>query len=401
MKNIQLDSIIKKIIGRDYNLFKNDYLNNIESLKEKINKKSVLVIGGAGTIGSYFIKEILKFEIKRLYVVDTNENGLAELVRDIRSSNYKSYPVIKTYSINYSSKILSKIMQKEKPFEIIANFAALKHVRSEKDEYSIEAMFENNFIHASNFIEEIIKIEPENFFCVSTDKATNPVSIMGATKKIMEDIIFSYKNYFNITTARFANVAFSNGSLLESYIFRFNKNQPIVCPKDIHRYFISGEEAGLLCLLACFLGNSSEIFIPKLSTKQLTIFPKTIEYFFNELGLNISYCETDIEAKEKIVNQNINLNKEYPVYLFNTDTSGEKLYEEFYTDDDIVNWERFESIGIISHIEAKKFDRKNILKSAEKMFSSEISKKDIIKFLNRFVVDFEYIDKNKYLDDKM
>ena len=401
--NIELvEQIIRKITGRSESFFKTDLRNNEKLLHERVRDKSILVIGGAGTIGSYFIKALLSYHIARLYVIDINENGLAELIRDIRSSGYDNLPEIKTYPLNFSSKIFEKIFLDKGPFEIVANFAALKHVRSEKDQYAIEAMFENNFIQVNKLLVLLANNKPERFFCVSTDKATLPVNIMGATKKLMEDIIFSYEHLFNITTARFANVAFSNGSLLNSYINRYHKNQPIVCPSDIKRFFVSPQEAGELCLLACLLGETGDIFIPNLSPENdLIPFKKTIEAFFNEINVEIDYCSNEEEAKTKAKNLTRSPLDKYPVFLFKSDTSGEKAYEEFYSKNDIIDWKTLESIGVIKRERDLKFDTAKLLSEANKLFNGNINKDIIIDFLAKYIPDFSFIEKGKILDEKM
>ncbi len=400
MNSYVINSIIKKITRREENLFHEDVERNKNILEKRIKNKSALIIGGAGTIGSNFIKELVQFQLSRLYIIDTNENDLAEIVRELRSSNNSNLPEIKTYAINFSSPVFEKIYFEKGPFEIVANFAAHKHVRSEKDEYSTWAMFENNFINANKLLTILLKQKPEYFFCVSTDKATNPVSVMGATKKIMEDIIFSYQKDFNITTARFANVAFSNGSLLDSFINRIEKNQPIACPSDVSRYFVSPEEAGKLCLLACLLGESGNIFIPRLSDKKdLIPFKNTMLAFFEELKIKIDYCSSEEEAKQKM--KHFKNGSNYPVYLFSTDTSGEKLYEEFFTEDDKVNWELYTNIGVIKEQKQHTHNVISILREASDLFNNNLSKESIIEFLNKYVSDFSHIEKGKHLDQKM
>jgi FlaA1/EpsC-like NDP-sugar epimerase len=253
------------VTKREESFFADDIKENSEILSKKIAGKSVLVIGGAGTIGSSYIKAILKFKPGKLYVVDTNENGLTELTRDLRSGADQFVPEdFKTYPMSFGDPVFRKMFVEEGPFEIVANFAAHKHVRSEKDKYSIEAMIENNVFKAKEFLDLLLENKPEHFFCVSTDKAANPVNVMGASKKLMEEVIMAYSSSLQITTARFANVAFSNGSLLAGYIERLFKNQPISCPSDVKRFFVSPEESGQICMLACMLGNSGEIFFPKL-----------------------------------------------------------------------------------------------------------------------------------------
>ena len=402
MREIQIQKIVNNITKRKINLFKKDKDENHQELINKIKGKSALVIGGAGSIGSYFIKEIVNYNLNRLYIVDTNENGLAEIVRDLRSEEKNAKLIIRAYPLDYANPIFERIIAEKGPFEIVANFSAHKHVRTEKDRYAIQAMFENNFLNLNRLLTILSKYQPEYFFCVSTDKAKNPVSIMGATKKLMEQLLFSYKNYFNISTARFANVAFSNGSLLKSFINRFEKNQPIVCPSDIKRYFVSHKEAGTLCLLACFLGSNGDIFIPKLTPdKDLIYFSDTIVEFFKELDIEIDFCKTEQEARDKAKLINNNCLISYPVYLFKTDTYGEKTFEEFYSDENIIDWKSFANIGIIKKSIDIKLNQSAIIDEAQYLFDSDAPKKLIIKFLSKHIKGFSYIGSNKSLDDKM
>ncbi len=252
--------ITQHITGRTESLFQADLDQFSTELDHRIKGKSVLVIGGAGTIGASFIKAMLRFQPARLFVVDTNENALTELVRDLRSSlEYRIPEVFLTYPIDFGDPVFEKILQREGPFEIVANFAAHKHVRSEKDLYAIEAMLRNNVFKAKHFLDLLTAHKPERFFCVSTDKAANPVSVMGASKKLMEQLILSYANEFPVATARFANVAFSNGSLLEGFLQRLKKRQPLSAPY-VERYFVSQEECGQLCLLACMRSANRAIY---------------------------------------------------------------------------------------------------------------------------------------------
>ena len=254
--------ISKEVTGRPESLLAPDIEGHHSELERRLDGKSVMVIGGAGTIGSSFVKAVLQFKVKRLFVIDTNENGLAELVRDLRSSTGLHIPeVLITYPINFGTAVFEKIWRGEGPFDIVANFAAHKHVRSEKDHYSIEAMVENNVLLAKRLLDLLAENPPERFFCVSTDKAANPVNVMGASKKLMEEVILAYSELMPITTARFANVAFSNGSLPFAFIQRLMKQQPLSSPVDVKRYFVSPEESGQLCMLACMLGESGDIFL--------------------------------------------------------------------------------------------------------------------------------------------
>ena len=263
---LNIDKFISEhIIDRKYSMFEKDVNINREELSKRIFNTSVLVIGGAGTIGSSYIKALLKFNPKSLIVVDINENGLTELTRDLRSSKDIEVPgEYITYPMSYSDPVFYKMFRSHKGFDIVANFSAHKHVRSEKDRFSVEALIKNNVINAKGLLDALDEYKPNHFFCVSTDKAANPVNIMGGSKKIMEDMIMTYSKKYPVTTARFANVAFSNGSLLAGFIERISKGQPISAPNDVTRYFVSPEESGQICLLASVLGNTGEIYFPKL-----------------------------------------------------------------------------------------------------------------------------------------
>lgn len=262
MHFIDLDRFISKYVTeREKSLFEQDLNHYHDVLSDRINNASILVIGGAGTIGSSFIKAMLHFHPSRLYVVDINENALTELTRDLRSSYHLNIPEdYKTYPMNMGDAVFEKLFRQTGPFDIVANFAAHKHVRSEKDPYSIQAMIENNVFNAKKLLDLLLERPPKHFFCVSTDKAANPVNVMGASKKLMEEVIMSYSGKIPITTARFANVAFSNGSLLFGFLQRYMNRQPFSAPTDIKRYFLSPRESGQLCMLACVLGASGDIF---------------------------------------------------------------------------------------------------------------------------------------------
>ena len=256
--------ISDNITFRAASLFERDIRVNNSLLVQAIKDRSVCVIGGAGSIGSSFIKSILRFHPGKLVVIDLNENGLVELTRDLRSTYGLYVPQdYRTYTLNFADPIFARIFREEKGFDIVANFSAHKHVRSEKDKYSVQALIENNDIKAKRLMDLLCEFPPKHFFCVSTDKAANPVNIMGASKRIMEDLVMAYGDKFKVTTARFANVAFSNGSLPDGWLHRLQKKQPLAAPYDVKRYFVSPEESGQICMLACILGKSGETFFPK------------------------------------------------------------------------------------------------------------------------------------------
>ena len=403
MNFIDIPSFINThITKRDVSMFQSDIDNFKTQLTSEIASKSVLVIGGAGTIGSSFIKALLKFKPAKLIVVDTNENGLTELTRDLRSEQGQYIPsTFLTYPMNFGDPVFEKMFLKHAPFDIVANFAAHKHVRSEKDQFSIEAMITNNVFKANSFLDLLLKHKPKHFFCVSTDKAANPVNVMGASKKLMEELILSYTDQIKITTARFANVAFSNGSLLAGYIDRIFKKQPISCPEDVKRFFVSPEESGQICLLACVLGTSGDIFFPKLESHTMINFKDITLNFFKTMGVKVIQCNSDEEARQGM--ETCLKDKTYPVYFFKSDTSGEKLYEEFYTKEDTLELDKFMSLGVIEN--TSKPSKKNILECIASlktlMDTPNYSKASIIAVMKEFILDFDHIETGKNLDQKM
>ena len=394
--------IRKSITHRDRSLFAEDINAHHTQLSREIKGKAILVIGGAGTIGSSFIRATLEFNPGRLFVVDTNENGLTELTRDLRSQVGLTLPSdYKTYPMNFGDPVFAKLIHAEGPFDIVANFAAHKHVRSEKDRYSIEALLDNNVFKAHRLLELIAPSPPSHFFCVSTDKAANPVNVMGASKKLMEQVILSYRDRFPVTTARFANVAFSNGSLLAGYLDRLMKGQPIACPADVRRYFVSPEESGQICLLACILGQSGQIFFPKLSENQMLTFKEITQDFFKHLGMSIRPCGSEEEARNYA--QSRAPGDPYPVYFFATDTSGEKIFEEFYTANDDLDTDSFKSLGIIRNalIPSSAAITEVLTQIQHELAHSAYSKASIVKVMQHILPDFHHIETGKSLDEKM
>jgi FlaA1/EpsC-like NDP-sugar epimerase len=404
MQIFNIESFIaNNITQRKESFFEADIKNNFQKLAEEIKGKSVLVIGGAGTIGSSYIKAILHFLPAEVYVVDTNENGLTELVRDIRSdASYSALPQIITYPIDFGSPVFYKLFKQHSGFNIVANFAAHKHVRSEKDAFSIEAMMENNVLKAKYFLDLLISYPPKHFFCVSTDKAANPVNLMGATKKLMEEVIMAYANDFKVTTARFANVAFSNGSLLFGFIERMAKQQPLSAPSDIKRYFVSPKESGELCMLACILGKSAEIFFPKLREDDMQTFTSIADDFLKAFGFVPEHCQSELEAKQKAALINAASTK-YPVYYFNSDTDGEKSYEEFFTASEQLDNSRFTNLGVVTNYPKKtKENLKIVLDQIEDLFkTADVTKTDIIEMIKNIIPNFNHITTGKSLDNRM
>lgn len=398
------------VTKRPKSMFESDIQSNSTSLSNAIADKSVLIIGGAGSIGSSFIRAILPFKPAELVIVDTNENALTELTRSLRSSSALSQyvpSIYLPYPMDYSSITFKRMFTHHKRsdgsygFDIVANFSAHKHVRSEKDIYSVEALLRNNVINAKGLLDLLESNPPETYFCVSTDKAANPVNIMGASKRIMEDLIFSYSTSFPVKTARFANVAFSNGSLPAGFLERINQHQPLPAPSDVKRYFVSPIESGQICMLAAMLGGNRNIFFPKLEEAQMTTFDRIAEDLLTSMGYEIDYCSSDEEAIKKA--SNWTEGQPYPVHFFISDTSGEKAFEEFYVLGEAVDMDKYRSLGVITD---KAIPEKSsvieLISSLDDAFESDnCTKADIIKIMSRYLPNFEHIETGKSLDGKM
>lgn len=406
-----LDQFIADYVTkRPASMFVSDIETNKEVLLKEIKGKKICVIGGAGSIGSSFIKAVLRFEPKSVVVVDLNENGLAELVRDVRSTYGLYVPdEFRCYTLNFADPIFERIFNEEKGFDIVANFSAHKHVRSEKDRYSVQALIENNDIKAKRLMDLLKVYPPRHFFCVSTDKAANPVNIMGASKRIMEDLVMAYNQYFKVTTARFANVAFSNGSLPDGWLHRLQKRQPLAAPSDVKRYFVSPEESGQICMLACILGKKGEVFFPKLREDQMLTFSAICDDFISVNGMDKDLCLTDEEAKAKAANLNQNSSdgevglQKYPAVYFNSDTTGEKAYEEFYVPGEKIDMQRFQTLGVIE--QTTRHDMQEVdsfFSKLEAIFMNpDFTKEQVVDAIREFIPTFEHEEKGKNLDQKM
>lgn len=409
-----LDKFIADTVTfRPVSMFADDIEANKEVLTREIKDKKVCVIGGAGSIGSSFIKAVLRFEPKSVVVVDLNENGLAELVRDVRSTNGLYVPdEFRCYTLNFADPIFERIFCEEKGFDIVANFSAHKHVRSEKDKYSVQALIENNDIKAKKLMDLLTVYPPKHFFCVSTDKAANPVNIMGASKRIMEDLVMAYNKYFKVTTARFANVAFSNGSLPDGWIHRMQKRQPLAAPCDVKRYFVSPEESGQICMLACILGKGGEVFFPKLGEDQMLTFSSICDDFIKANGFEKDLCSSDEEAKRKAASlmvedtQHSTLNAKpqtYPVVYFSSDTTGEKAYEEFYVPGEKIDMQRFQALGVVERTSRHSMNEVNAFfdKLVGIFTNPAFTKAQVVEAIKEFIPNFEHEEKGKNLDQKM
>lgn len=399
-----LDKFISdNVTKRAVSMFTADIEANKEMLTREIRGKKVCVIGGAGSIGSSFIKAVLRFEPRSVVVVDLNENGLAELVRDVRSTEGLYVPdEFRCYTLNFADPIFERIFREEQGFDIVANFSAHKHVRSEKDRYSVQALIENNDIKAKKLMDLLTVYPPKHFFCVSTDKAANPVNIMGASKRIMEDLVMAYNRYFKVTTARFANVAFSNGSLPDGWIHRLQKKQPLAAPSDVKRYFVSPEESGQICMLACILGKPGEVFFPKLGDDQMLTFSSICDDFVKSKGFTKKECNSDNDAKKYAAQMEYDSDV-YPVVYFKSDTTGEKTYEEFYVPGEKIDMQRFQSLGVVEQAARHNMDEvNNFFNELEGIFQKDdFTKADVVEAIKSFIPNFEHEEKGKNLDQKM
>ena len=399
-----LDKFISEYVTkRPVSMFYPDIEANKDALRASIEGKTVLVIGGAGSIGSSFIKALLPFKPASLVVVDTNENALAELTRDLRSTKDMYVPKnYITYPMDYASDVFKKMFIEHKGFDIVGNFSAHKHVRSEKDIYSVEALLQNNVLHAKLLLDLLTEYPPKSYFCVSTDKAANPVNIMGASKRIMEDVIFSYSDKFPVKTARFANVAFSNGSLPAGFLARIQKLQPLSAPSDVRRFFVSPEESGQICLLSCILGENRAILFPKLTEAQMMTFDAIGTELLKAQGYQVLECNSDEEAINKAEDLKAGSTL-YPVHYSVSDTSGEKPYEEFVTETETTDLDRFISLGVITGKEIPdKFKVTKLYESLNKAFlSPHVLKEKIVFILKDYLPYFEHIETGKTLDSKM
>ena len=401
---VKLDHFISQYVTkRPASMFTADIEEYKDELSQKIGGKSVLVIGGAGSIGSSFIKALLPFKPATLVVVDINENALAELTRDLRSTKGMYVPEdYVPYPMDFASPVFEKMFRARGGFDIVGNFSAHKHVRSEKDIYSVEALLQNNVLHAKLLLDLLSEYPPEEYFCVSTDKAANPVNIMGASKRIMEDVIFSYSNRFPVKTARFANVAFSNGSLPAGFLARIQKLQPLSAPSDVRRFFVSPEESGQICLLSCILGENRAIFFPKLAEAQMMTFDVIGTELLKAHGYEVLECSSDEEAIEKAEDLKNGSNL-YPVHYTASDTSGEKPFEEFVTETETADYERFSSLGVITGktIPDKEMVAKLFVNLTAAFDKETTSKEEVVRIMQEYLPNFEHIETGKSLDSKM
>jgi len=397
-----MDKEILQLIGRDRELFEDDIKKYEKELQNIISNSSFLVIGGAGSIGSATVKEIFKRNPKKLHVVDISENNLAELVRDIRSSLGYIDGEFKTFAIDAGSFEYDAFIKTDGKYDYVLNFSALKHVRSEKDPFTLMRMIEVNILNTEKTLLQSIENKTQKYFCVSTDKATNPVNMMGASKRIMELFLMRRSLEIPVSTARFANVAFSDGSLLYSFNKRLEKHQPIVAPKDIKRYFVTPKESGELCLMSAIFGDNRDIFFPKLSEKlHLITFADIAVKYLKMRGYEPYLCQSEEEARELV--KTLPQKGKWPCLFTISDTTGEKDFEEFYTDENIIDWDRFSGIGIIKNEPVFNEEKLNyFMNEIEKMKKTlNWNKKEIVELFEYMLPEFRHLERGKYLDEKM
>lgn len=393
---------ILELIGRIEPLFLEDITQNEDELKSIVSNARFLVLGGAGSIGQAVTKEIFKRNPKKLHVVDISENNLVELVRDIRSSFGYIDGDFQTFALDIGSLEYDAFIKADGKYDYVLNLSALKHVRSEKDPFTLMRMIDVNIFNTDKTIRQSIENKTRKYFCVSTDKAANPVNMMGASKRIMEMFLMRRSEKIDISTARFANVAFSDGSLLHGFNQRIQKKQPIVAPNDVKRYFVTPQESGELCLMSCVFGDNRDIFFPKLSEKlHLISFADVAVKYLNQRGYEAFICENEDEARELV--KTLPKENKWPCLFTKSDTTGEKDFEEFFTNKEVLDLKKFQNLGIIKNkfeieIEKIEYFEKSI---KEKSDSLNWSKKEIVDLFFEMIPDFGHQEKGKYLDSKM
>lgn len=393
---------IISLIGRKEEIFEMDILTHEARLKEIVSVSSFLVIGGAGSIGQAVTKEIFKRNPAKLHVVDISENNMVELVRDIRSSFGYIDGDFQTFALDIGSVEYDAFIKFDGQYDYVLNLSALKHVRSEKDPFTLMRMIDVNVFNTEKTLQQSIENGTKKYFCVSTDKAANPVNMMGASKRIMEMYLMRKSEQIKISTARFANVAFSDGSLLHGFNQRIIKKQPIVAPNDIKRYFVTPKESGELCLMSCIFGENRDVFFPKLSENlHLITFADIAVKYLAELGYEAYPCASEEEARNN--SEALIKEKKWPCLFTASDTTGEKDFEEFFTENEILDMLRFENLGVIKNDAIFEQDKlENFSKKiAEMKFNKAWNKEEIVDLFHTMIPNFGHKETGKYLDSKM
>lgn len=393
---------ILELIGRDKEIFDKDISVYEEELKKIIRSSHFLVIGGAGSIGQAVTKEIFKRNPQKLHVVDISENNMVELVRDLRSSFGYIDGDFQTFALDIGTIEYDAFIKSDGKYDYVLNLSALKHVRSEKDPFTLMRMIDVNIFNTEKTLQQSIENGTKKYFCVSTDKAANPVNMMGASKRIMEMYLMRKSKEINISTARFANVAFSDGSLLHGFNQRISKKQPIVAPNDIKRYFVTPKESGELCLMSCIFGDNRDIFFPKLNENlHLISFADIAVKYLTEIGYEPYLCESEEEARNSV--EELIKQKKWPCLFTNSDTTGEKDFEEFFTEKEILDMNRFYNLGIIKNdINFDNSKLESFTSSISEMKENLVWNKDeIVNLFHDLIPNFGHKETGKYLDSKM
>jgi len=393
---------ILRLIGREKELFAHDINEHEQQLSSVVSLSSFLVIGGAGSIGQAVTKEIFKRNPKKLHVVDISENNMVELVRDIRSSFGYIGGDFQTFALDIGSTEYDAFIEADGKYDYVLNLSALKHVRSEKDLFTLMRMINVNIFNTDKTLQQSIDNGTKKYFCVSTDKAANPVNMMGASKRIMEMFLMRRSQEITISTARFANVAFSDGSLLHGFNQRIQKRQPIVAPNDIKRYFVTPQESGELCLMSCIFGENRDIFFPKLSEAlHLITFADIAVKYLENLGYKPYLCNSEEEARELV--KTLPQQGQWPCLFTASDTTGEKDFEEFFTDNETLDMEKFHNLGVIKN-EAV-YDEPKLNYFTDKINQMKVNRKwtkdQIVELFFEMIPDFGHKETGKYLDGKM
>ena len=395
-------SNILNLIGRTQALFSADIEKNQKELADIVSKSTFLVLGGAGSIGQAVTKEIFKRNPKKLHVVDISENNMVELVRDIRSSFGYISGDFQTFALDIGSIEYDAFIKADGQYDYVLNLSALKHVRSEKDPFTLMRMIDVNVFNTDKTIQQSIDMGSKKYFCVSTDKAANPVNMMGASKRIMEMFLMRRSEEIAISTARFANVAFSDGSLLHGFNQRIQKRQPIVAPNDIKRYFVTPQESGELCLMSCIFGENRDIFFPKLSEAlHLITFADIAVKYLQQLGYEPFLCQNEDEAR--LLAETLPAEGKWPCLFTSSDTTGEKDFEEFFTDKETLDMTRFENLGVIKNEPVYQQELLSLFEAtiAEYKQEKSWSKEQIVELFHQMIPDFGHKETGKYLDSKM
>lgn len=390
------------LIGRERELFTEDMNNNGSDLDRIVASSKFLVIGGAGSIGQAVTKEIFRRKPLKLHVVDISENNMVELVRDIRSSYGYIDGIFETFALDIGSLEYDAFIEQDGKYDYVLNLSALKHVRSEKDPFTLMRMIDVNILNTEKTLIQAIRKKAKKYFCVSTDKAANPVNMMGASKRIMEMFLMRRSLEIEVSTARFANVAFSDGSLIHGFGQRIQKRQPIAAPRDIRRYFVTPKESGELCLMSCIFGENRDIFFPKLSESlHLISFSEIAIKYLDQIGYTPYLCTSEDEARAAM--EIISDKRKWPCLFSESDTTGEKDFEEFYTKNEKLDTEKFNNLGVIKNDpNFNEVALEEFLKTINELKTAKYWTKDhIVDLFHGMIPDFGHKETGKYLDGKM